>query len=143
MPPLSSDHRTQAGQGPFSAGLALDETGQSQYQGRYWGAGTSREKELGIPVTTPPPPPEAGTEDLHYPETQGRAWRGLELCRGKESPWWWEGGGCTIDPGGPEWASLGILSHQVEVKGRGGEMQDAKALFCKANVTDRLLSLKP
>lgn len=55
MPPLSSDHRTQAGQGPFSAGLALDETGQSQYQGRCCGAGTSGEKELGIPVTPPPP----------------------------------------------------------------------------------------
>lgn len=48
------------------------------------------------------------------------------------------GGGCrdATDPGGPEWASLGIISHQVEVKGGGGEMQDAKALFCKANVTD-------
>lgn len=46
------------------------------------------------------------------------------------------GGGNATDPGGPEWASLGIISHQVEVKGGGGEMQDAKALFCKANVTD-------
>ena len=67
MPPLSSDHRTQAGQGPFSAGLALDETGQSQYQGRYWGAGTSREKELGIPVTTPPTAPRGRYRGLALP----------------------------------------------------------------------------
>lgn len=53
MPHLSSDCRTRAGQGPFSAGLELDETGQSQYQGRYWGTGTSGEKGLGIPVTPP------------------------------------------------------------------------------------------
>lgn len=30
--------------------------------------------------------------------------------------------GNATDPGGPKWASLGIISHQVEVKGGGGKM---------------------
>lgn len=48
MPHLSSDRRAQAGQGPFPAGLELDETGQSQYQGRYWGAGTAERRGWGF-----------------------------------------------------------------------------------------------
>lgn len=88
----------------------------------------------------PPAPPGQVQRTCTTQRLKAGPGEGLSSAEERRAP---GGGGCTIDPGGPEWASLGILSHQVEVKGRGGEMQDAKALLCKANVTDRLLSLKP
>lgn len=48
MPHLSSDPELKTGEGPFPAGLELDETGQNQYQGRYWGAGTAERRGWGF-----------------------------------------------------------------------------------------------
>ena len=134
MPHLSSDPELRQVRGHFRLGWNWMKLARTSIRADTGERGQQRE---GAGDSSDPSPSGAGTEDLPPPAAQGRAGGGLELCRGKENPgggWGW--GGNATDPGGPEWASLGIISHQVEVKGGGGEMQDAKALFCKANVTD-------
>lgn len=49
---------------------------RASIQGRYWGNGGQAGEGAGD--SSDPSPPGAGTEDLHYPETQGRIWRGLD-----------------------------------------------------------------
>lgn len=56
--------------------------------------GERGQRREGAGDSSDPSLPGAGTEDLHHPEAQGRAWRELELCRGKENP------GCGAGLGG-------------------------------------------